>query len=95
MKNLAFLLSFILLSSCGKVVEDYVRGARPSNIVDPPKTGPVSSKSPMTLKVGPHMEGTGSGVAVKGTVTATDKKFQMGTDMAVQLTLSRTRVQPL
>jgi hypothetical protein len=96
MKLILALTSLVLLSSCGQAVEDFVRGAKPpSNLVDPPKAGPVSSKSPMSLKIGPRMEGTGSGMAVKGTVTTTDKKFQMGPDMAVQLTLSRTRVNPL
>ena len=81
-----------LLSSCGGSVEDFVKGARR----DPASAIGTGVNSPMSFKVtAGKLDGTASDMALKGTVTTTDKKFQLGTDMAVQLTLSRTRVNPL
>ena len=95
MKLSPIIILCFLLSACGGSVEDFVKGARRDPLISP-AIGTGTVNSPMALKVtAGKLDGTGSDLAIKGTVTTTDKKFQMGPDMAVQLTLSRTRVNPL
>ena len=79
------------LSGCNSAIEKYVKDKRP----DQKDTPAVTINSPMTLKLTPgKMNGSGSGIALQGTITATNEAFTLGSDKALTLTISRSRVVP-
>ena len=84
-------LMVTLLSACKNQLQDYVKSTKPSNF-DQPST---AENSPMSLKVSPgRMSASATNGAIVGAVTPTNRTFMAGSDMAVSLTIHRTRVSP-
>ena len=83
----------VAMSACNSQVEDYIRAAKPDRITSP--TSEITVNSPMSIKMTPgKINGSASDMVVQGTITITNQTYAMGSDKAVSLTLSRTRVLP-
>ncbi|MGZ5279017.1 MAG: hypothetical protein ACXWC9_03695 [Pseudobdellovibrionaceae bacterium] len=92
MKNILYLLiSTIVLSGCGKQIEDFVRDGvkKPIETLDPS----ISTASSKALKISPGA-GIAKGAQVQGhfTITPTNQTAK-GTQVEAKVSISQTRVE--
>lgn len=95
MKKLAaFIFIVFAMTGCNSQVSDFVEGARRApDSLNLPST---NTASPMAFKVTPgrmNSTTTGGGV-IQATITPTQQKLNLGSDMSMTVTFSRNRLTP-
>jgi hypothetical protein len=87
----------LLAAGCEGQLTDYVDGAKRETPVSTP-TIRVNTASPMFFKVTPGKLNSvlvgGSGGAMNGTVTPNNRVLSLGSDMAIAITVNRSRSSP-
>lgn len=89
-----FILFSGLLTGCGQVAENFVADKTPANLPAPPAT--TVNAGTMAIKITPgKMNSSATDMVIQGTVTATNETFvSLSSDMALSLSINRSRVSP-